>query len=1142
MRVDSTDIHPLPMIFTGKTIMTTKVDDAFKSVYAAKTAQSVWNDIKELQRFPSRRTRWIWELLQNAIDASPLVDNHLIAEVKYRPGKLIFSHNGRSFKAAEVAHLIASGSTKYEDEEAIGEFGSGFLTTHLLSLEIEVSGQLDDGREFAFLLTRNMESRDALYESMKQAEDDFKNSLDHPKPSIPHPFTTQFIYPIKDDAVNAVEAGIETLVQCAPYVVVFNKKFDHINIDVDIKEGRKTFSFKAITPPKLNFPIQQITVEEYENGNPKEREYLLAQGKEGTSVAVPLESNKGRWVCLPLENISRLFKALPLIGTESFSFPAVINNSSDFFTPTEARDDIPLGKSNDKANTQNRAVIKEACKLLVNLLKHASSKRWHHVHRWAKIPVIQHNDEKTREWLRTCVTEKLIEEIRETLMVLNEVGDPIVTKAASLPLAESDMGIETLWKLMNDWQKYRETLPRRSEAVGWRNTIKSWSDVYQDEPITLFNEVWDGSKLASSIEKKTRKDDNYGTIQTLQALLRENVPAVEWLNKLHTFFTENGLREVVHEYRIVLDQAGTLDKLFALYRDQNIDEELKEIAELLDWRDSQNKWTLRQLLRDKRLTSLAEEAGKGNKDNKEVLGDLIEKLKERAEDNDSIDDNFKKANVRLFAWIVDQKDWNSLHGFPVFAKDSKSDIPIFDLPTARAGEPPLAPICSWPEDLQQFSELFPPDRILDDSFFEALPSPDTWKILDNERKLIRWNMIICRDEVDLKVLSPDPEVYGDNKREHKSKHPISVTDIVKLDKILKDVVYDSRERGYKFWRFLTEWLINKDIQGLEMVSEGASCGCGKTHEYYPAAWVMLVRKVNWIRDGNPRHLPEAEHLAKLLQEKGWELSSLNENSGIGKLLKAMNVDQSTLKRLFIPDTVINTAVMLSQNPQLARHMSDNENFPQELEKIVEATGGDLSQVVEDVEERKEQQDRMDENRRFGKRIEKWVKQLLDQNLGSKGFSVTSKHTGSDLEISEETFDISTQEIIRNGKKWLVEVKGTRVQNVKLSFEQTKNALDESQEFLLCVVPIPEDTKPKFETVRENMRFIKNIREKLGNRVASLCNSIEGQKAVMDNTPDDTAPGINLDFEKGKAGIRVNQSLWEDENIGFPLKKLAENLK
>ena len=74
-----------------------------------------------------------------------------------------------------------------------------------------------------------------------------------------------------------------------------------------------------------------------------------------------------------------------------------------------------------------------------------------------------------------------------------------------------------------------------------------------------------------------------------------------------------------------------------------------------------------------------------------------------------------------------------------------------------------------------------------------------------------------------------------------------------------------------------------------------------------------------------------------------------------------------------------------------------------------------------------------------------------------------------------------------------------------------------------------------------MRFIKNIRGKLGDRVAVLCNSIDGQKAVKsDDTLGDPSPGINLDFEAGTAGIRVNRSVGEDE--GFPLEKLMENLK
>lgn len=263
-------------------------------------------------------------------------------------------------------------------------------------------------------------------------------------------------------------------------------------------------------------------------------------------------------------------------------------------------------------------------------------------------------------------------------------------------------------------------------------------------------------------------------------------------------------------------------------------------------------------------------------------------------------------------------------------------------------------------------------------------------------------------------------------------------------------------------------------------------------------------------------------------------------------MEIIGVEQPDLRLEFIAEEkekrneVINLATTLYDSPQLVQHMQDNENLPQDIEKILEATGGDLSQVVEDIGEQKEQQERMDENRDFGKQVENWVKQILEQILKPEGFSVTPKHTGSDLEILPETFDISTQEITGNGKEWLIEVKGTRVQNVKMSFEQTKSALDKREEFLLCVVPIREKTQPDFDTVRKNIFFIKNIYEKLGNRVATLCTSIDKQRDVEDNIPNDTSAGIVLDFERGKAGIRVQKSLWEDE--GFPLQDLVEYLK
>ena len=193
----------------------------------------------------------------------------------------------------------------------------------------------------------------------------------------------------------------------------------------------------------------------------------------------------------------------------------------------------------------------------------------------------------------------------------------------------------------------------------------------------------------------------------------------------------------MREYYIVIDQAGFLDQLSALHRDPGIDKELKEIAETLDW-------SIRQKLRDVRLTSLSEEGGCGDMSQDEVVNTLRQKLRDRADENP--DEGFKEASKQLFAWTVSKKKWNLLQGFPAFTDSSKpNSSPVLRLPTAHINRCPLAPFRAWAKDLEQFSEVFPPELVLADAFFEALPSPDTWKMLDDEKKLIRWNMLICRD-------------------------------------------------------------------------------------------------------------------------------------------------------------------------------------------------------------------------------------------------------------------------------------------------------------------------------------------------------------------------------------------------------------
>ena len=1083
--------------------MTTNIDDAFSRVHAARAAQSVWNDLEELE---GKRTvkRWIWELLQNAHDASTSADNSIIAQIKYKQGKLVFLHNGRSFKADEVAHLIWSGTTKAEDKETYGQYGTGFLTTHLLSLKIDVSGRFENGQWFDFTITRNRYSREALLESMSQAEEDFKNSLSDQKPLIPAPFTTQFIYPIEDDAVDAVHAGIDMLKQCAPLVVIFNQKFCRIEIDIDIKGHHEKLCFKALERVPLDEgQIQQITVAE---GNSKARKYLQV-GNEKTSVTIPLKSNSNCAEFLPIGEIPRLFYGLPLVGTEFFSFPAIINSFK--FSTIPDRDGVPLRESTNEKYHTNQDVIEEACTLLVHMLGYAASAGWHRAYLLAEVPTIPEGKNwLDPNWLRRYIKEKLIDEIRQTLATVTEAGQAIAPKDAALPLAEN---IQDLWDLLEGLKGQREKLPRREEAAGWYNAIKSWATISGKEPESLFSETMDGRKLASYIDEKTR----CGKIENLQGLLREDVPAVEWLNQLHNFlFNEDGLRDVMREYHIVIDQGGFLDQLSNLYCDRGIDEELKNIAGLLEW--PSRECPIRQKLRDIRLTSLAGEVGLGNWESKDIIGNLINELRKRVDNKP--DDNFKEASARLFAWIVDQDDWNRLQGFPTFTKEGNS---VRDLSTARGGKPLLAPVHAWQEDLKQFADLFPPDCILADDF--KVCAPEAWEQLDKQ-DLIRKSMIITRNETDLKTLSP----YVDQEGSHETTSCITVTDIVEREAIMRRV-RDSQDRAFLFWRFLTEWFIKEHGQDLEI--QEALCTCKETHKYYLAAWLMPVRKNEWIRlEGNRRRVPDAQSLASLLRGRGW---ALNENhDAVKPLLEAIGVNLPDLRLGIITENE-------EERNELVNSMTELHHVTQGNLDQIYALVQDMKydeKFFDDLEKRRKQRKRVHENQGLGRQVEKLVKESLE----GENFAVKRKPIGSDFEIEQDSVENDKEmgiELAQGNQSWLVEVKATRIKEVRMTSTQAKTAVEKKSRFLLCVVPLdPEGTDPDLDTVRTKMRFVKDI----GTLIDRLCDDLDGLEECRKEITASTSSGVQLDVVPGTARIRVASSVWE--NDGFPLENLAEQLK
>ena len=826
--------------------------DAIKDrVLTENTAQGILNHLRELESNRARmQTRWIWELLQNARDASVDDDTQLVASIEVGDDELVFQHNGRGFTMEEVAHLIYHGSTKFEDKATIGQYGSGFLTTHLLSPEIDVSGQLNDGRPFNFRLKREISSAQALSQSMDQAWNEFDASAE----AVSHSFTTRFRYPIREDTAGAVEEGIDTLKRCAPFVVVFNRQFRRI--EIDSQEGTATFEVLERVPLTQE-GLQTVTVGISDNATLTKGIYLLAEG-ERVSVVIPLEPTEDGSSCLPLGDIPRLFLGFPLIGTETFSFPAVINSFA--FTPTEHRDGVFLAQSDDPTNYTNQALIEEACDLQVKLIAFAAQCRWSHIYTLVDIPPINKQNWLNVDWLRDRL-KQLVRRIRQSPAVICW-DTPTVPENSIMPFAIKAGVVEALWGLAGEVVALRQKLPNRNEAAGWCKAIQSWAAIVGRDP-TSFKEALDGSKLVSYVEENTRTSNtSYGNCDDLQRLLNEGACAVEWLNRLHAFLKDNDFHTVLTESYIILDQDGYLDKLLDLYRDNDIDTELIVVS------DDVLNLGVRATLRDKRLTSLTDEIGKGEHGNANVVEKIIGKLRDLSSEG-TLDDKFAQASARLLAWIVAKQKWNYLIDFPAFSLRSEEEIREVLWLGQRGGddgEIPLAPVKAWAEDLQQYAELFPWRYILAHDFFEVISEIDVWQTLSG-KGYVRTDVVVCGEKTVVDFLPDEPLADGD----HRTVDTVTVTDLVFLTKDKEGVmarVRDSQARARLFWRFLTEWLVTRDTGGLEYREAG--CECGDSHRYLQAMWLVPMVKNSWVPQGNNiRDRATAQSLANLLRGSDW---------------------------------------------------------------------------------------------------------------------------------------------------------------------------------------------------------------------------------------------------------------------------------
>ncbi len=1106
-------------------------DEIERDTLTSTNAQRVYQLLKKLEERRDRvQTRWIWELLQNARDAAPDGPRSLRCSVKYDQGQVLLEHNGRHFERREIARIIYHGSTKAEDRSKLGQYGSGLLTTHLLSREIFVSGRLVDGRGFNFPVRRVPTSIQSIDVDMRESARRFNASLACEDPvHLSHGFTTRFRYSVEDGAGDeVVTQGISSLERLAPFILAFNEEFSAL--DLQSPDGAFCFNVSERTQLK-DCGMQEITVRRRSPSSSLDSKFLLIR-RGDTSIAVPTQRIGESRSCLQAAGTPKLFLGLPLIGTESFSFPAVINSFQ--FTPSdEDRDGVNLWLNDkDKANLTNQEVVAEACTLLIQMIEFAGASAWDDVFVLAEMPRILDRDWLVSEKLRRHLIENLLNPLLGTPAVLCEYGEGALPPLKSvLPNAEEDEDVVALWGLLSGLKALRPRLPRRREVAGWNRAVKSWAGL-RECASTEFSGVIDGGMLACRIESMAIGSNGqiYGSLNNLQNALVEGVGAAEWLDDVLAFLRAGVHAGEVSNRQIILNQAGHLRELSGLYRDGGIDEELKGIADSIDI-------NLREQLRDKRLASLSDEDGKGVKENREVVKEIIAKLNEMAVGG-HLGGSFTFASTRAFAWIVEHEKWDLLSGFPGFSQRKEGgDIEIVRLGTEEVqGEDiPLAPVPAWDEDLQPFSELFPPSRILSTEFYAGIPDANVWQTLAG-LDIVRTSIMASR-KFSPRFLPDEPLPKSAEGAEHRAREEVDLTYVVYLRGRGRAIERAGRSlrRACLFWRFVTEWLVVNDAQGLE--TNTAACTCGDDHYYYQSRWLVTVVENSWVPLGNDRHAtPTAHSLGRLRRHD--DTLPFPDNPIGDRLFEAIGVSRFDLFRESISE---DAQARVKVDNKLMKILIATGNEPDLLDKVpnfLELLSKD-GRILNDLEDLDKERQEVRRNQQFGNLVES----LVEKALKKKGFVVERTGVGSDLavklasdEAEGKTEDDAGQlKISRENDCWLVEVKATRSNDARMTPRQARTAVEKGDHFLLCVVPVDSDVEPTLDVVKDDLRFVGDI----GERVEGLCKYLDHLELAEGQIINKSADGVSLIVRGGNKRISIARSVWEID--GFPLEGLLDRL-
>lgn len=515
--------------------------------------------------------RWIWELCQNAKDVSNDTGKVKICIGFDKINKsVVFKHNGRPFTMANIMSLINQSSSKdryNEGERQSGKFGTGFITTHLLSEIVNVSGFLETEKnkfsKFEIILDRTGHDKNEVISAMEKAVDQLQGCKPLADGELEEDaYNTMFEYQLDNEGIIVAQQGIDNLRVSAPFVLSMLKDIEEIVLEATREK------YKYSQPVSCGLDGSLIHEIIYECDARTKKIYVLNLTEENITVSIALERREHGAYILPFaEQQSKLFCDFPLIGTEDFPFPVLIFSSD--FNPTEPRDGIYLtckSKFDGKVE-QNRGIIETACRLYEKLLKYAAKKKWDGIYNITRISSYGKKEWIDGEWIEDIVENckniilhvPIIHTSVDSMMELQDYFDEEQIYIISDSKAEMR---EKIWDLV--YYIMPEKIPCKKDIHNWYYSL--WNDCNR-----------------YTFKSLTKQINGFGNAVQLQREIKDK-DWRSWLSMYFNLIEDNRNFQTyvaAEQINIIPNQNGVFCHVEELYFDKKILDEYKDILKLL---------------------------------------------------------------------------------------------------------------------------------------------------------------------------------------------------------------------------------------------------------------------------------------------------------------------------------------------------------------------------------------------------------------------------------------------------------------------------------------------------------------------------------------------------------------------------------